>query len=154
MNLSSRGRYAVTAMLDLALHRGGEVIVPLSDISLRQGISLAYLEQLFSKLRRASLVTSTRGPGGGYSLARKPADISIADIVDAVDEITDAAHCNGSESCDDGHLCLGHRLWTGLDREIRKYLSGTSLSMLIERDEIRKVAERQDRNWARINDRR
>lgn len=145
MRLTTKGRYAVTAMLDLAIHaRQGPV--SLNDISGRQGISLSYLEQLFAKLRRNGLVSSVRGPGGGYRLSREDADINVADIVDAVNESMDATRCNRKGDCQEGVECLTHHLWMDLSDQIHAFLKGISLSQLIERREIRDVADRQDRN--------
>ncbi|MEQ3693820.1 MAG: Fe-S cluster assembly transcriptional regulator IscR [Alcanivorax sp.] len=144
MRLTTKGRYAVTAMLDLAIHaRQGPV--SLNDISGRQGISLSYLEQLFAKLRRSGLVSSVRGPGGGYRLSREDADINVADIVDAVNESMDATRCNRKGDCQDGVECLTHHLWMDLSDQIHDFLTGISLSQLIGRREIRDVADRQDR---------
>lgn len=94
MRLTTKGRYAVTAMLDLALH-AQQGPVSLADISERQGISLSYLEQLFAKLRRGNLVTSVRGPGGGYQLSRHMSGIHVAQVIDAVNESVDATRCQG-----------------------------------------------------------
>ena len=106
MRLTSKGRYAVTAMLDVALH-SHEGPVPLADISERQGISLSYLEQLFSRLRKNELVSSVRGPGGGYLLARGAGEIFIAQVISAVDESVDATRCQGTqEGCQGGDRCL------------------------------------------------
>ena len=113
MKLTTRGRYAVTAMLDLAIN-GGPQPVSLADISGRQEISLSYLEQLFAKLRRGKLVTSARGPGGGYRLARSGTDIFVAQIIDAVDEAVDVTNCQGKGNCHQGETCLTHDLWADL----------------------------------------
>jgi len=107
MRLTAKGRYAVTAMLDLAVHEQDGPI-SLAEISERQGISLSYLEQLFAKLRRSSLVASVRGPGGGYLLNRDSSDIFIAQIVDSVDENVDATRCRGRADCQQGEICLTH----------------------------------------------
>jgi Rrf2 family transcriptional regulator, iron-sulfur cluster assembly transcription factor len=115
MRLTTKGRFAVTAMLDLAL-RGGKNPVTLAGISERQDISLSYLEQLFSRLRRHELVESVRGPGGGYYLARPLDDVSVADIIRAVDEPIDATQCGGKENCHDEHRCMTHDLWVGPQR--------------------------------------
>ena len=104
MRLTTKGRYAVTAMLDLALH-SDEGPVSLADISTRQGISLSYLEQLFARLRHFKLVKSVRGPGGGYCLMSSTADISIAQVVDAVSESLDATRCEGKGNCHEGEVC-------------------------------------------------
>jgi len=131
MKLTSKGRYAVTAMLDLALH-ANQGPVTLSAISKRQGISLSYLEQLFTRLRRGGLVSSTRGPGGGYLLNGDAADIAVADVVAAVDESVNATRCGGQENCQDGQRCLTHDLWTELSDQIFTFLSGISLAQLVE----------------------
>jgi Rrf2 family iron-sulfur cluster assembly transcriptional regulator len=143
MRLTTKGRYAVTAMLDLALHteRGP---VSLADISARQGISLSYLEQLFARLRQCNLVQSVRGPGGGYRLLGKTADISIAQVVDAVSESLDATRCEGKGNSHEGEVCLTHHLWENLSAQIHQFLSGISLADLVARGEIQAVKERQD----------
>lgn len=147
MRLTTKGRYAVTAMLDLAIHaRQGPV--SLNDISGRQGISLSYLEQLFSKLRRGGLVSSIRGPGGGYRLSRSDDDINVAEIVDAVNESMDATRCQRKGDCQDGQECLTHHLWMDLSDQIHAFLSAISLQQLIERREIQTIAERQDEDAA------
>ena len=144
MKLTTKGRYAVTALLDLALHaQSGPV--SLADISERQGISISYLEQLFAKLRKNELVTSVRGPGGGYKLSRAGAEIYVAQIVDAVDEKVDVTRCAGNGDCQDGETCLTHDLWQDLSSQIHAFLSDISIQSLVDRAEIRKVAERQDR---------
>ncbi len=136
MRLTTKGRYAVTAMLDLALHaRRGPV--SLADISERQGISLSYLEQLFARLRRKGLVSSVRGPGGGYQLAQAMENIRIAQVIDAVDESVDATRCQGLGDCQEGDLCLTHYLWQDLSERIHAFLSGISLADLVNRDDIR-----------------
>jgi Rrf2 family iron-sulfur cluster assembly transcriptional regulator len=142
MKLTTKGRYAVTALLDLALH-DGDGPVCLSEIAERQDISLPYLEQLFTRLRRSGLVASTRGPGGGYNLGRAPAQIPVADIIRAVDESFDATRCGGERDCHGGNTCLTHDLWEGLSREVHKYLQSTNLAQLMQSDAVRKVADRQ-----------
>ncbi|MBA4693186.1 MAG: Fe-S cluster assembly transcriptional regulator IscR [Congregibacter sp.] len=131
MKLTTRGRYAVTAMLDLAIHAGSRP-VSLADISGRQEISLSYLEQLFAKLRREQLVTSARGPGGGYRLARSGTDIFVAEIIDAVDESVDVTNCQGQGNCHQGETCLTHHLWEDLSGQIHDFLSQISLGDLME----------------------
>lgn len=143
MRLTTKGRYAVTAMLDLAIH-GQSKPVSLNDISGRQGISLSYLEQLFAKLRRCDLVSSVRGPGGGYRLARTGAEISIAQVVDAVNESMDATRCQGKGDCQDGDQCLTHHLWQDLSAQIHAFLSDITIADLVDKKEIRDVAHRQD----------
>lgn len=143
MRLTTKGRYAVTAMLDLALHtQHGPV--SLADISTRQGISLSYLEQLFARLRQCSLVQSVRGPGGGYRLLGDTADISVAQVVDAVSESLDATRCEGKGNCHEGEVCLTHHLWESLSEQIHQFLSGISLADLVARGDIQAVRERQD----------
>lgn len=142
MRLTTKGRYAVTAMLDVALY-SEDGPVSLSNISARQDISLSYLEQLFSKLRRGDLVSSVRGPGGGYQLARELDEIFVAEIVDAVNESVDATLCNGDNNCQQGHACLTHNLWDDLSHQIHNFLSGISLKDLVDRREVRAVASMQ-----------
>ena len=143
MKLTTKGRYAVTAMLDLAIH-GQQNPVSLNDISGRQGISLSYLEQLFAKLRRNDLVCSIRGPGGGYRLSRTGAQISIAQVVDAVNESMDATRCQGKGDCQDGDQCLTHHLWQDLSAQIHGFLNDISIEDLVSRKDIKAVAQRQD----------
>lgn len=143
MRLTTKGRYAVTAMLDLALHAKSGPI-SLADISNRQEISLSYLEQLFSKLRRSNLVTSVRGPGGGYLLSRSSSDIFVAQIIDAVNESVDATGCGGTSDCQQGEQCLTHTLWCDLSEQIHHFLSDISLASLVERREVQDVSARQD----------
>ncbi|REG82244.1 Fe-S cluster assembly transcriptional regulator IscR [Marinomonas pollencensis] len=143
MRLTTKGRYAVTAMLDLALH-SDHGPVSLSDISNRQAISLSYLEQLFAKLRKQSLVTSVRGPGGGYRLSRARSEIFVAQIVDAVNESVDATGCKGKSDCQGGSTCLTHHLWCDLSDQIHDFLNQISLEQLVQRNDVRQVAERQD----------
>lgn len=135
MQLTTRGRYAVSAMLDLALH-DGQGSVRLADISTRQGISLSYLEQLFACLRRGKLVLSTRGPGGGYQLARSRSEISVAEVIDAVHESMDATRCHGDGDCQGGETCLTHQLWTDLSAQLQEFLDSMSLAEVIERREV------------------
>lgn len=143
MKLTTKGRYAVTAMLDLALHNGGQP-VSLAEISERQDISLSYLEQLFSKLRRAGLVVSMRGPGGGYQLNGEPDDIVVADIIAAVDEHVDATRCGGMSDCQDNKRCLTHDLWADLSNQIRVFLSEITLGEMTRRQDVQLTAERQE----------
>lgn len=132
MRLSTKGRYAVTAMLDLTLH-GGNGPVTLAEISENQGISLSYLEQLFACLRSKQLVRGVRGPGGGYYLGRASDEISIADIICAVDEWVEFTRCGGRADCQEGKRCLTHNLWDDLSNEIFKFLSNITLSELVKR---------------------
>lgn len=131
MRLTTKGRFAVTAMIDLGMrHTRGPVT--LAGISDRQKISLSYLEQLFGRLRRQGIVDSVRGPGGGYCLARPMEEISVADIIRAVDEPIDATQCGGLGNCHDEHECMTHELWTNLNAHIYQYLEGVNLSGLVE----------------------
>ena len=143
MRLTTRGRYAVTAMLDLAIH-AGEGPVNLADISRRQDISLSYLEQLFSRLRRGGLVSSVRGPGGGYRLNHDGDDIVIAQIIDAVSESVDVTRCQGQGNCQQGETCLTHHLWEDLSRQIHDFLGQISLADLMRRNDIRRIAGNQE----------
>ena len=143
MKLTSKGRYAVTAMLDVALH-AQEGPVPLADISERQGISLSYLEQLFSRLRKAGLVASVRGPGGGYRLGLKPDEIAVGMVISAVDESVDATKCHGKEGCQGGTRCLTHTLWRDLSSRISSFLDGISLGELMVDNEVQQVSDRQN----------
>ena len=130
MRLTTKGRFAVTAMLDLALNEVDRPVT-LAGISERQEISLSYLEQLFSRLRRNGLVKSVRGPGGGYRIAKPLDGISVSDIITAVDEQIDATQCGGNENCQDEHRCMTHDLWASLNVKILEYLSGVSLAQLV-----------------------
>lgn len=143
MRLSTKGRYAVTAMLDLAVHRDKGPIT-LAEISRCQGISLSYLEQLFARLRREGLVEGVRGPGGGYRLAKPPIDITIADIITAVDEKVDTTLCEGARNCQEGRRCLTHDLWDSLSRQIFNYLASINLAEFLARPSVRDVLERQE----------
>ena len=144
MRLTTKGRYAVTAMLDLALHKD-QGPVSLADISQRQAISLSYLEQLFAKLRRCSLVSSVRGPGGGYELQGGSESIYIAQIVDAVNESLDSTKCKGAGDCQGGETCLTHYLWEDLSEQIHTFLEGISLADLVAKNEVKRISQKQDR---------
>ena len=144
MKLTSKGRYAVTAILDLAFHSQAGPVA-LSHISRRQDISLSYLEQLFTRLRKQQLVSSTRGPGGGYYLSRPASEIAVAEVVAAVDEVVDTTRCSGAVNCHDGQQCLTHELWDDLSQQIYDFLDDISLQDLMEERSIQQVAERQDR---------
>ncbi len=143
MRLTSKGRYAVTAMLDVALH-SQQNPVPLADISERQGISLSYLEQLFSKLRKAGLVASVRGPGGGYRLGADANTIAIGTVISAVDESVDATKCSGKGDCNGGSRCLTHTLWRDLSSRISDFLNNITLGELMVDNEVLEITERQD----------
>lgn len=142
MKLTTKGRYAVTAMLDLAINKGDGPI-SLAEIAQRQGISLSYLEQLFARLRRQGLVSSVRGPGGGYVLGRYASEIDIAEVILAVDEKVDATGCGQKAGCVGGQRCLTHDLWQDLSDQIRDYLRGISLADLQHRRRVIEVAKRQ-----------
>ena len=118
--------------------------ISLADISERQGISLSYLEQLFAKLRRNELVSSVRGPGGGYRLSRDASEIFIAQIIDSVDENVDATRCAGKADCQGGETCLTHELWSDLSSQIHQFLSGIDLASIITKRQVREIAARQD----------
>ncbi|WP_114800133.1 Rrf2 family transcriptional regulator [Moraxella canis] len=144
MRLTTRGRYAVTALLDLAVqesrHQGA---VSLSDIAKRQSISISYLEQLFSKLRKKGLVNSTRGASGGYHLAKPLEDIDIMSIITAVDESINATQCGGKGDCHDGAMCLTHDLWHNLSNHIETYLRKVTLAQLLETKNTQAIADIQ-----------
>src|SRR5687768_17298575 len=131
MRLTTKGRFAVTAMVDLAMQHGSGPVT-LAEISHRQKISLSYLEQLFGKLRRRALVESVRGPGGGYRLAKDVAAVSVADIIVAVDEPIDATQCGGKENCHDDRKCITHDLWANLNQRIFDYLGAVTLKQLVD----------------------
>jgi Rrf2 family transcriptional regulator, iron-sulfur cluster assembly transcription factor len=132
MRLTTKGRFAVTAMLDLALH-AQDGPVTLGNISERQKISLSYLEQLFSKLRRGSLVESVRGPGGGYNLARSLELLTVADIIQAVEEPIDSRQCEGRDNCLGDRRCMTHDLWESLNTTVINHLSSVTLAQLVEK---------------------
>ena len=143
MRLTTKGRYAVTAVLDLALHQD-DGPVSLAAISERQGISLSYLEQLFSKLRRSDVVSSTRGPGGGYKLTNNVDQVSISDIILAVDESCKVVDCKDSEGCNGDYQCLTHDLWQELSNEIRTFLDGITIAEIMSQEAVNDVKLRQD----------
>lgn len=149
MRLSTKGRYSVTAMLDLAIHdKAGPVT--LADISQCQGISLSYLEQLFAKLRKGGLVKGVRGPGGGYRLARPASEISIAEIICAVDENVDVTRCKGEGNCNKGAKCLTHELWVNLSEKLYQFLSGITLAQFVERPGIPELSLQRDKKIGRF----
>ena len=150
MRLTTKGRYAVTAMLDLAIHHGNGPIA-LADIAQRQGISLSYLEQLFSRLRRRSLVSSVRGPGGGYNLAREATKIHIAEVIAAVDENVDTTRCGGAHNCQNNGPCLTHDLWQDLSNRIYEYLNRISLQDLVDRKGMQEAVRRQEKSGPEIS---
>jgi Rrf2 family iron-sulfur cluster assembly transcriptional regulator len=150
MRLTTRGRYAVTAMLDLSVN-AQEGPVNLSDISRRQEISLSYLEQLFAQLRKNKLVSSVRGPGGGYRLGRKDSDIHVAEIIDAVSESLDSTKCQGKGDCQNGEICLTHHLWEDLSAQIHHFLSNITLADLVAKGEVGRIAKEQNARYERQN---
>lgn len=158
MRLTTKGRFAVTAMIDLALRQQSGPVT-LAAISQRQNISLSYLEQLFGKLRRHELVGSMRGPGGGYTLARLARDITVADIVFAVDEPIDATSCGGKEDCNVGRSgqssrCMTHELWTTLNHKMVEYLDSVSLQDLVDKQRMRALHEashERNENTVKVN---
>ena len=144
MRLTTKGRFAVTAMIDLGLRQNSGPVT-LAAISQRQQISLSYLEQLFGKLRRNELVESTRGPGGGYTLARNPAEITVAEIITSVDEPMDATHCGGKENClGDGTRCMTHDLWASLNTKMVEFLDSVTLQKLVD-DQLAKGLQIEDK---------
>ena len=149
MRLSTKGRYAVTAMMDIALH---EKLGPvtLGEISQCQGISLSYLEQLFSKLKKQGLVKGVRGPGGGYTLAKSADQISVADIIQSVDEKLDMTKCGGKGNCSNGEKCLTHQLWFDLSCNLYNFLSGIKLDQYVNRPEINELVIKQDAQYGRF----
>jgi Rrf2 family iron-sulfur cluster assembly transcriptional regulator len=150
MKLGTRARYAVMAMVDLAQHGDGGP-VSLAEIARRQEISLAYLEQLFAKLRRGGLVKSVRGPGGGYLLARARDDTRIADIILAVEEPIEAVRCKPGAALGcrgDRGRCLTHDLWEELSRQIHLYLSSVSLGDVCARRVLGTSGAPQRRSYA------
>jgi Rrf2 family iron-sulfur cluster assembly transcriptional regulator len=142
MRLTTKGRYAVTSILDIALNQGSGPS-PLARISTRQGISLSYMEQLFAKMRRRGLVESVRGPGGGYRLGRDASEISVAEVIEAVNETTDATRCEGKGGCQKGEICLTHHLWMDLSDQIHAFLSDITLADLAARRDIQSIAWQQ-----------
>ncbi len=147
MRLTTKGRFAVTAMVDLGMrHTRGPVT--LASISERQHISLSYLEQLFGKLRRRKLVSSVRGPGGGYRLAQPMQGITVAEIVIAVDEPLDATQCGGKENCADDKRCMTHDLWANLNKKMHEYLSSVSLADLVAQQGSKPVTVMYDKRPA------
>ncbi len=143
MRLTTKGRYAVTAMIDLALNQPNRGSVTLKTIAENQQMSVPYLEQLFAKLKSQGLVRGVRGPNGGYRLMRSAEDISIFEIINAVDESVDATRCDGRQDCLDGEICLTHELWTDLSNQMSRFLSNIKLANVIESPKVQEVAQRQ-----------
>jgi Rrf2 family iron-sulfur cluster assembly transcriptional regulator len=150
MQLTTKGRYAVTAMLDLASNKSAKPVT-LDMISQRQNISLSYLEQLFAKLRKASLVKSVRGPGGGYLLNVSAEDVSLTQIIEAVDENIDLRRCHGLRNCNRGKQCLSHHLWCEVSDQIRDFLSTRTLQQVIDDYNANEVTREVTREVVRIN---
>lgn len=149
MKLTTKGRFAVTAMIDLTMRQAAGPVT-LAGISDRQNISLSYLEQLFGKLRRHGIVSSVRGPGGGYRLARDMQTVSVADIITAVDEPMDTTLCGGLENCADDQRCMTHDLWANLNKCMNDYLSSVSLSDLVNQPKAKALAA----NISKVDDSR
>ncbi len=143
MRLSTKSRYAVTSLLDMLMH-SDQGPVSLADISVRQGISLSYLEQLFAKMRRNKLVVSTRGPGGGYSLGRSPEEVCIADVIKAVDEVMNVSNKDVMDGSSDFEPCLTEQLWEELSEQIRNYLTTISLADMIQNEEVMALSRDHD----------
>jgi len=133
MILTTKARYAVTAMLDIAYHTDGKPI-SLPEIAVRQNISLSYLEQLFSRLKKNDLVESIKGPGGGYRLSKGADDIVISDVIQAVEENLETTACNGKSNCHNNQQCLSHNLWEDLGVEIKNFLSDVTLQQVIAKN--------------------
>jgi len=142
MKLSTKSRYAITAIIDLAQNQNGAV--SLKDISERQSISLSYLEQLFCKLKNNKVVTSRRGPGGGYILSRKSSDITLYDIITAVDENIDQTQCGGSMNCKKDKPCSTHHVWTGLNTIINDYMKKITIEDVISNDVIHNLHDARE----------
>ena len=140
MRMSTKGRFAVNALIDLALREPAGPVA-LAAICARQQISLSYLEQLFSRLRKNGLVESTRGPGGGYTLAKPLGAVSVADIISAVDEPLDATSCGGRGNCHDDHPCMTHDLWMSLNARMHEYLNSVNLDDLVRQQGVRGCAD-------------
>ena len=133
MKLTTKSRYAVTAMLDIASHNTGSPI-SLPEISHRQNISLSYLEQLFSRLKKSGLVDSIKGPGGGYMLSKDANEIVISEVIQAVDEDLETTACNGKSNCHNNHQFISHNLWQDLGTEINNFLSDITLKQVIAKN--------------------
>ncbi len=158
MHLSTKGRFAVTAMIDLALNSNGDPVT-LSGISKRQGISISYLEQLFSRLRRNGLVQAVRGPGGGYLLNKYLATIKVSDIIFAVDEPMDTTECGSKGECRSAqanHLqyCMTHELWTNLNRHMIAYLDSVNLASLVEQQKQNRIQATQSQKISIVSEKR
>ena len=135
MKLTTKGRYAVTAMLDIAYYDKGNPI-SLAEISSRQNISLSYLEQLFSRLKKRGLVESIKGPGGGYRLSKDANNIVISEVIQAVDDNLETTSCNGKANCHNNSQCISHNLWQDLGIEIKNFLSDVTLQQAIAKNDM------------------
>lgn len=131
MRLTTRGKYAVTALLDLSLNESGNKFISISQIALRQDMSISYLEQLFRNLRKAGIVQAARGPGGGYRLSRPSTEINVSEVVASVEDKMDATQCGGASDCHSGNTCLAHDLWTELNDQVDSFLLNKSLEDVI-----------------------
>ena len=143
MRLTNKGRYAVTAIADLAIH-GNRMPVSLADISIRQDIPISYLGQLFMSLREYGLVKSQRGPNGGYRLAKDSSEISIVDVINAVDEKINTLRCDGSANCQKNQQCLTHTLWEDMNHRIRDLFAEVYISDIVTNNKVLEIAARQD----------
>ena len=131
MRLTTRGKYAVTALLDLSLNESGNKFISISQIALRQDMSVSYLEQLFRNLRKAGIVQAVRGPGGGYRLSRPSTEINVSEVIASVEDKMDATQCGGASDCHSGNTCLAHDLWTELNDQVDSFLLNKSLEDVI-----------------------
>lgn len=143
MKLTTKGRYAVTALLDLALQEAGTP-TSITEVAIRHGISTAYLERLAGQMRAKGLLKSIRGAKGGYILGRPANEITVADIIESVNEGMDATRCAGKGNCHDGIMCLTHHLWDELNREIFEFLKGITLQELAVKPAIMAVAKQRE----------
>lgn len=151
MKLTTKGHYAVTAMLDMVLHDSGQPI-KLESLAQRQGLSISYLERLAGKMRLKGLLKSVRGPGGGYRLARLPSEITVADIIDAVEEQIDATRCHGKGNCHKGATCLTHHLWDELNQQVMQFLNTMTLSRLAGLPAVQSIYSLRVEHTARNKD--
>ncbi len=131
MRLTTKGKYAVTALLDLSLHQSGKKFTSLSKIAARQDMPISYLEQLFRNLRKAGIVEAARGPTGGYRLSRHSSEINVSEVVASVEGAMDATQCGGASDCHAGTRCLAHDLWSELNSQVDNFLISKSLEDVI-----------------------
>lgn len=144
MKLTTKGKYAVTALLDMAVY-GQSGPTTVHSIAQRQGISAIYLERLTGLMRSKGLLRSIKGPGGGYELTRLTTEITVADIIQAIEESVDVTTCKGLENCHNGDSCLTHSLWEELNTRIMEYLQSVTLNDLVQRSKIRSTIDRQQK---------